>query len=161
MLICKVQVEPNPRYCPILTQSAAMLAFGVGVVSATTAGWLWGRVTKSKSDGRGATSYVSTPHPDWLPPSKQPHPFSSDTYLDIDPSKTDKASVYSLCISAVVPRPVAFVSSLSAEGLPNLSPYSYFNIMGHNPPVVVVGVCRSPSRGGAKKDTLANIEETG
>ncbi len=33
-------------------------------------------------------------------------------------------------------------------------------LQGHNPPLVALGICRSPSRGGAKKDTLVNIEET-
>jgi flavin reductase (DIM6/NTAB) family NADH-FMN oxidoreductase RutF len=47
------------------------------------------------------------------------------------------------------------------QGNVNLSPYSFFNCMGDNPPIVAIGACRSSCRGGAKKDTLLNIEETG
>ncbi len=43
----------------------------------------------------------------------------------------------------------------------NLAPYSYFNAMGHDPVVFCIGINRSPGRGGGKKDTLMNIEETG
>lgn len=46
-------------------------------------------------------------------------------------------------------------------GKVNVAPYSYFNVMGHAPPVFCIGINRSPSRGGGKKDTLANIEATG
>lgn len=53
------------------------------------------------------------------------------------------------------------MSSVSGSSGVNLSPYSYFNVMGHNPPTVAIGMCRSPSRGGGKKDSLLNIEETG
>jgi flavin reductase (DIM6/NTAB) family NADH-FMN oxidoreductase RutF len=53
-----------------------------------------------------------------------------------------------------------FVSSISKDGAVNLSPYSYFNAMGHNPVIVALGISRSPGRGGGKKDTLQNIEET-
>lgn len=81
--------------------------------------------------------------------------------ITLDPATTDKAAMYAFVISAVVPRPIAFVSSVSAKGEGNLAPYSYFNVMCHNPPVVTIGVCRSPLRGGGKKDTLENIEETG
>lgn len=53
-----------------------------------------------------------------------------------------------------------FVSSLGKDGSVNLAPYSYFNAMGHNPCIVALGISRSPGRGGGKKDTLQNIEET-
>jgi flavin reductase (DIM6/NTAB) family NADH-FMN oxidoreductase RutF len=56
--------------------------------------------------------------------------------------------------------PAGFVSSISKDGCVNLSPYSYFNVMGHNPCIVALGICRSPGRGGGKKDSLQNIEET-
>jgi len=46
-------------------------------------------------------------------------------------------------------------------GKVNVAPYSYFNIMGHAPPVFCLGINRSPGRGGGKKDTLSNIEATG
>eukprot|EP00775_Hariotina_reticulata_P007916 gene7916-8112_t len=78
----------------------------------------------------------------------------------IDPASIPKAELYPLVISAVVPRPIGFVSSVSRDGSVNLSPYSYFNVMAHNPMIVALGICRSPTRGGGKKDSLINIEET-
>ena len=48
--------------------------------------------------------------------------------------------MYPLVISAVVPRPIAFISSQSLAGVRNLSPYSYFNVMSHDPPYVCIGM---------------------
>lgn len=50
-------------------------------------------------------------------------------------------------------------STISGNGVRNIAPFSYFNIVAHNPPTVVIGICRRPD--GSKKDTLINIEETG
>ncbi len=47
--------------------------------------------------------------------------------------------MYPLVISAVVPRPIAFICSQDAAGTVNLSPYSYFNAMAHDPPILVMG----------------------
>jgi flavin reductase (DIM6/NTAB) family NADH-FMN oxidoreductase RutF len=59
----------------------------------------------------------------------------------------------------VVPRPIAFVSSMSAAGLVNLAPYSFFNAVAYDPPTIVFSSSRHA--GDKQKDTLANIEETG
>lgn len=61
-------------------------------------------------------------------------------------------------IGAIVPRPIAFVSSISAAGIPNLAPFSFFTAASADPPVI----CFSPMvRGnGTLKDTLNNIRET-
>jgi flavin reductase (DIM6/NTAB) family NADH-FMN oxidoreductase RutF len=59
----------------------------------------------------------------------------------------------------VAPRPIAFVSSLSAQGEGNLAPFSYFNLGGANPPSVVFSVLND--RHGGEKDTLVNVRETG
>ena len=59
----------------------------------------------------------------------------------------------------VVPRPIAFVSSVSADGIVNLAPFSFFNAMAYNPATIVLGISRSA--GWKAKDTLANIEATG
>ena len=59
----------------------------------------------------------------------------------------------------VVPRPIAFVSSVSADGIINLAPFSFFNAMAYNPATIVLGISRSA--GWKAKDTLANIEATG
>ena len=59
----------------------------------------------------------------------------------------------------VAPRPIAFVSTLSADGVPNLAPFSYFMAGGVKPPSVVFSPNRN--RHGAPPDTMANIEATG
>jgi flavin reductase (DIM6/NTAB) family NADH-FMN oxidoreductase RutF len=77
----------------------------------------------------------------------------------ISPKEHDYRDIYKLMIGAIVPRPIAFVSTLSLEGIPNLAPFSFFTGVSANPPVV----CFSPMiRGsdGKKKDTLNNIETT-
>lgn len=66
---------------------------------------------------------------------------------------------YAWMISSVIPRPIAWVSTISADGVPNLAPFSYFNGVCSDPPTVTIAIGRK--RGGVKKDTLANIEETG
>ncbi len=68
-------------------------------------------------------------------------------------------NLYKLLIGAVVPRPIALVSSLSADGIPNLAPFSFFTVASANPPVI----CFAPMfRGadGSSKDTLQNIRDT-
>lgn len=79
--------------------------------------------------------------------------------LEFDPGDLEIRDVYQLITGAVAPRPIAFVSSLSADGVGNLAPFSYFNAGGANPPSVVF----SPllTRDGLEKDTLRNIRETG
>lgn len=59
----------------------------------------------------------------------------------------------------IVPRPIAFVSSISAEGLVNLAPFSFFNAVSYSPPTIVFSAARHA--GWKEKDTLANIEATG
>lgn len=112
--------------------------------------------------GRSAQPrYVEQPHPEWQPGQLQPPPYDASDMVTLDPAAMAAAEVYPFVISAVVPRPVAFVTSQDTAGAINLAPFSYFNVMGHNPFVVAFGISRSPSRGGDKKDTLQNVEETG
>lgn len=61
--------------------------------------------------------------------------------------------------SLVVPRPIAWVSTLSPEGIVNLAPYSFFNVMGHDPAIVAPGILEHPRK--PLKDTARNITETG
>jgi len=77
----------------------------------------------------------------------------------IDPKNHPYKDIYKLLIGSVVPRPIALVSSLSGEGVPNLAPFSFFNAVCSKPPIVLFStVVRD---GGQPKDTLRNIEETG
>lgn len=78
----------------------------------------------------------------------------------IDPNELDTHSVYKLLIGAVVPRPIAWVSSRSKEGVLNLAPYSFFNVVSREPPMLAFSV--GPRTGGEDypKDTLTNVRET-
>ena len=62
--------------------------------------------------------------------------------------------------SLVVPRPIGWISSLDAQGRVNLAPFSYFNAVADNPPIVLFGAGGAHSEGGVK-DTPANVEATG
>jgi flavin reductase (DIM6/NTAB) family NADH-FMN oxidoreductase RutF len=77
--------------------------------------------------------------------------------IDVESARVQ--DVYRALVSVVVPRPIAWVTSVDREGRPNLAPFSFFNAFGANPPVVVF----SPTlrRDGSKKDTLRNVEATG
>jgi hypothetical protein len=144
----------------------ALAAAGIFSLGAAAGAGLLRLLQRARGWGSGAPGgsarFVARPHPGWRPGDPQPPPYGAGApYVTLDPAAVDKASMYAFVISAVVPRPVAFVSTVDAEGRRNLAPYSYFNVMGHNPPVVCIGMARSPGRGGGKKDSLLNIEETG
>ena len=78
----------------------------------------------------------------------------------IDPREAGFQNVYKLLIGAVVPRPIAFVSTLSREGVPNLAPFSFFTAVSANPPVICFCPVRRPGPA-PYKDTLSNILSTG
>ena len=69
------------------------------------------------------------------------------------------AAIYSAMATLVVPRPIALVSTISANGVKNLAPFSFFMVGGANPPSLMI----SPTmdRTGLDKDTYVNIEATG
>jgi flavin reductase (DIM6/NTAB) family NADH-FMN oxidoreductase RutF len=79
--------------------------------------------------------------------------------MTIDPQNADPRSIYQLMIGAIVPRPIAFVSSVDAAGNANLAPFSFFTAASADPPVI----CFTPvfRANGTAKDTLNNIRETG
>ena len=78
----------------------------------------------------------------------------------IDPAETNVQNIYKLLIGVIVPRPIAFVSTMSEDGVPNLAPFSFFTAVSANPPVI----CFSPmvrAQGIGYKDTLNNVRATG
>lgn len=78
----------------------------------------------------------------------------------IDPASHPYPEIYKLMIGAIVPRPIAFVSSHDAGGVLNLAPFSYFTACSTNPPVVCF--CSAVRTGPRPhKDTLENIRATG
>lgn len=66
--------------------------------------------------------------------------------------------IYKMLAGLVVPRPIAFVSSLSADGVPNLAPFSFFTVLNDVPPVL--GISIGLRYGKSHKDTLHNIRAT-
>jgi flavin reductase (DIM6/NTAB) family NADH-FMN oxidoreductase RutF len=81
--------------------------------------------------------------------------------LIIDPSKLDPQSVYKLLIGSVVPRPIAWTSTVSTEGVRNLAPFSFFTVASRQPPMLCISVGPRVDSNIPTKDTLDNIEETG
>lgn len=78
--------------------------------------------------------------------------------MEIDPKQLNPSEAYDLMTSIIVPRPIAFVSTLSPEGLPNIAPFSFFNGISTTPPMIGVSIAQ---KGQAKKGTLRNIEISG
>lgn len=76
----------------------------------------------------------------------------------LDPTAMTPDDTYALLSGVVIPRPIAWVSTLSQDGVPNLAPFSYSNAVGGPPPVVMFSVARKPD--GSQKDTLRNVMET-
>ncbi len=77
----------------------------------------------------------------------------------IDPQTTPLLDFYQFMIGSIGPRPIAFVSTMDKEGNANLAPYSFFNAISQNPPMVVFSAGRRV-QDKTNKDTLENIEET-
>lgn len=79
--------------------------------------------------------------------------------LSLDPKKLDAATLQGYLQSAVAPRPIAFASTLDENGLPNLSPFSFFNVFSSNPPIVIFSPARRV-RNNTVKHTLLNAQAT-
>jgi flavin reductase (DIM6/NTAB) family NADH-FMN oxidoreductase RutF len=79
--------------------------------------------------------------------------------MQIDPATLSSREAYRLMISCICPRPIAFVTTLSRDGVSNLAPFSFFNGVSSDPPVI--SIAAGTKRDGSKKDTWRNIEETG
>lgn len=79
--------------------------------------------------------------------------------MEMDVASSSVVDIYRMVVDVVTPRPIAWVSTINANGLVNVAPFSFYNAFGANPPVVVF----SPTtrRDGTKKDTLLNIEANG
>jgi len=80
------------------------------------------------------------------------------TLVTFDPQVLHPRETYRLLTSLVVPRPIAWVSTISANDVPNLAPFSFFNAVAGSPPTVMISVGK---RSGGLKDTLRNLQETG
>ncbi len=79
--------------------------------------------------------------------------------LSIEPKDLTPAKLQGYLQSAVAPRPIAFASTLSKSGKPNLSPFSFFNVFSSNPPILIFSPARRV-RDNTVKHTLINAEDT-
>lgn len=77
--------------------------------------------------------------------------------MQIDPQIVEKQSIYKLLIGCVVPRPIAWVSSMGSNGIANVAPFSFFMAVCNDPPTLAFS---SGRREGQPKDTVRNIEHT-
>jgi flavin reductase (DIM6/NTAB) family NADH-FMN oxidoreductase RutF len=77
--------------------------------------------------------------------------------ISIDPETNTERDNYKLLIGSIIPRPIAFVTTLSQDGVLNGAPFSYFNIVSSNPPMISLSIQRAEGR---QKDTARNILET-
>ena len=77
----------------------------------------------------------------------------------IDPKEIPTGKLHGYLLGAVAPRPIAFASTIDEEGNPNLSPFSFFNVFGSNPPIMIFSPARRV-RDNTIKHTLQNIEKT-
>jgi len=78
--------------------------------------------------------------------------------MELDFNKLPPPDRYKILCAVVVPRPIAWVTTVSTAGVVNVAPFSFFNAMGSQPAIVALGIA---SRGkGVPKDTLKNIQDT-
>ena len=78
--------------------------------------------------------------------------------LTVNPKDISVAKMHAYMLSAIAPRPIAFASTIDKDGIPNLSPFSFFNAFGSHPPIVVFSPSRRV-RDNTTKHTLENIYE--
>jgi len=82
--------------------------------------------------------------------------------VKIDPRTISADAAYYWMVASIVPRPIAWVSSLNEDGSANLAPFSFFTGVGSDPPTCLFCVGRKTKvEIGTKKDTWANVERTG
>jgi flavin reductase (DIM6/NTAB) family NADH-FMN oxidoreductase RutF len=82
------------------------------------------------------------------------------THVYLDPQTLGERETYKLLIGCVVPRPIAWVSTVDQQGIRNLAPFSFFNGVGSSPPAVSISINYTDSVD-QRKDTLRNIATTG
>lgn len=79
--------------------------------------------------------------------------------IKIDPKEIATAKLHGYLLGAVAPRPIAFASTIDADGNPNLSPFSFFNVFSANPPIAIFSPARRV-RNNTTKHTLENAKAT-
>ena len=79
--------------------------------------------------------------------------------VSVLPSEVSTTKLHGYLLGAVGPRPIAFASTVDAEGKPNLSPFSFFNVFSANPPIMIFSPARRV-RDNTTKHTLENTRNT-
>jgi len=82
-----------------------------------------------------------------------------DRFTSLATAERDRRANFKTLLSCVVPRPIAFVSTVSADGVQNLAPFSFFNAVGSNPPALVFSP--NTKADGTSKDTITNLRQVG
>lgn len=121
-------------------------------------------------DHASASTYTEPPTPGWTlaqPLSATPEGRAwlageKQGWEVVHADDADPYRIYQLMVGGVVPRPIAFVSSVSAEGVENVAPFSWFNMVTSDPPVISLGLLhhQPTADASALKDTAANILAT-
>ncbi|CCM06658.1 uncharacterized protein FIBRA_08943 [Fibroporia radiculosa] len=109
--------------------------------------------------------FIEAPNPEWTLGQRVDATPEGREWLEgekagwkvVDASREDPNKLYALMITGIVPRPIAFVSSISPNGVENLAPFSWFNMLTGNPPLVSISLLNLP---GGLKDTADNIKAT-
>lgn len=87
---------------------------------------------------------------------------SDDAFITIESRTLDTEAAYRLLVGCVVPRPVAWITTLDAEGLVNAAPFSSYNYVATTPPMLAVNIALRPGTPvGTIKDTARNIKASG
>ena len=84
--------------------------------------------------------------------------YKSEPMLSIDPKEISVPKLHGYLLSAVAPRPIAFASTVNANGDVNLSPFSFFNVFSANPPIAIFSPARR-GRDNTTKHTYENVKE--
>jgi flavin reductase (DIM6/NTAB) family NADH-FMN oxidoreductase RutF len=79
--------------------------------------------------------------------------------MEYDPEQDDHGLPFNPFKACVVPRPIGWISTQSADGVDNLAPYSQFQMLTYDPPIVMFSANQTPE--GRRKDTVVNVEATG
>ena len=77
--------------------------------------------------------------------------------MQFNPDDLERSAIYKLLTGSIIPRPIGWISSISEDGINNLAPFSYFNMLGDDPPHVMFSTRRDNDK---NKDTLNNVLAT-
>jgi flavin reductase (DIM6/NTAB) family NADH-FMN oxidoreductase RutF len=103
---------------------------------------------------------TTSPNPHWKWGQGTSPDLPHRSHVEIDPFEPGRPMFYNytLLISSIAPRPIGLVSTISKDGKSNLAPFSYFQVVDHDPPVFIIGFSGRAER---PKDTLRNLRDTG